>query len=187
MPGVTSRKSDPSALRSATISCAEQTTPSSVDCLARRARRSTCSSAGPRWPTDSSTASSRLVNAVTPITFTCGSTARAASAASRIMRSPPEAWRLKIFAPSFASSRAAAATVFGISWNFTSAKTGRPVSTMRRTPSGPAAVMNSRPIFRPPTWGRTAVAIASARSTSGVSSATKTGFENRIWLIRARS
>ena len=80
--------------------------------------------ADPSGPPASRTDWSRLVSTVTPSTRTLGSTEWAASTAARIIASPPEAWTLKMAAPRRASARAAPATVFGMSWNFTSAKTG---------------------------------------------------------------
>ena len=81
--------------------------------------------------------------------------ALAASTAARIIAAPPWAWTLRMETPSCAAARHAPATVLGMSWIFQVQEDRQAHSAKARTPSGPCAVKNSSPSFKPPTWPRT--------------------------------
>ena len=63
------------------------------------------------------------------------------------MARPPEAWTLNMKTPARVASRAAPATVFGMSWNLRSRKTSAPRLCTASTAAGPAAVKSWEPIL----------------------------------------
>src|SRR3989441_13122941 len=149
IPGVTMTQSGPSARRSGPISRGDATQPSSPAARARSARCRTCASTLTATPTSCwSARRSRLVSTVTPRTSGRGTAKScaalvAASAAARIIATPPLACTSGMNTPGRAVSRVAPATVFGMSWNLRSRKTRKPRLRAISTAAGPAAV-NSR-------------------------------------------
>src|SRR5437879_1645822 len=157
MPGVTITHSGPSATLSVRISRGDATQPSSPASRARSARWSTCASTLAVTPTSRwSARRSRLVSTVTPRTSGRGTAKScaafvAASAAARIIATPPLAWTSSMRTPRRVASRTAPATVFGMSWNLRSRNTRKPRLRAVSTAVGPAAVKSSEPILQPVT------------------------------------
>ena len=124
----------------------EATHPSSPASRASRQRWRTCPSTDEGTPSSRpSAARSRLVSTVTAITSgrrppASMAAAVAASAAARIMAPPPEAWTLNMNTPRRAASRAAPATVLGMSWYLRSRKTSPPRLRTASMAAGPEAV-----------------------------------------------
>src|SRR5512144_2103936 len=177
-PGVTITQPGPRLVRSAPISLGEATQPSSPAAAARAARWSTWPSTESATPSSRpSAARSRLVSTVTARTIgrrTPSSRAAVAapSDAAAIMARPPEAWTLKISTPIRVASRAAPATVLGMSWNLRSRKTSAPRFWMVSTAPGPAAVNSCEPILKRVTSPSRRPAIRSASARVSTSSAT---------------
>ena len=71
--------------------------------------------------------------------------------AARIIAAPPWACTLRMETPSCAAARHAPATVLGMSWNFRSRKTGRPIVDKGAHAIRTRAVKNSSPSLKPPT------------------------------------
>src|SRR5207247_3444983 len=140
----------PRWFRTARISSAEATHPSSPASRASRQRWRTCPSTDEGTPSSRpSAARSRLVSTVTAITSgrRPPDPMAAASAAARIMAWPPEAWTLNMNTPRRAASRAAPATVLGMSWYLRSRKTSPPRLRTASTAAGPEAVKSWEPIL----------------------------------------
>src|SRR5262245_38817272 len=120
---------------------------------------------------------SRLVSTVTasrigrrpPVSL---AVAAALSAAAFIMARPPEAWTLNMSTPIRVASRAAPATVLGMSWNFRSRKTSAPRFCTRSTAAGPAAVKSCDPILKRVTSPCRRSSRRSASARASTSSAT---------------
>ena len=153
-PGVTITHAGPRLVRSAAISLGEATQPSRPAAAAIPARWSTWPSTELATPSSRLSAPrSRLVSTVTasaigrrtPSSFAA---AAAPSAAAAIMARPPEAWTLNMSTPRRAASRAAPATVLGMSWNLRSRKTSAPRLWTLSTAAGPAAVKSWEPILK---------------------------------------
>src|SRR6267142_828378 len=174
-PGVTITQAGPRLVRSAAISLGEATQPSRPAAAAIPARWSTWPSTELDTPSSRlsaprsrlvSTVTARAIGLRTPSSFAA---AAAPSAAAVIMARPPEAWTLNMRTPMRAASRAAPATVLGMSWNLRSRKTSAPRLWTLSIAEGPAAVKSWEPILKRVTWpwSRSRSRSASARlSTS---------------------
>src|SRR3989449_7723929 len=179
MPGVTITHSWPSATLSVRISRGDATQPSSPASRARSARWSTCASTLEVTPTSRwSVRRSRLVSTVTPRTSGRGTAKScaafvAASAAARIIATPPLAWTSSMRTPRRVASRTAPATVFGMSWNLRSRNTRKPRLRAVSTAVGPAAVKSSEPILQPVTMPSRRPSSASASRRLSTSRATR--------------
>src|SRR5262245_41991119 len=153
-PGVAMIHRGPRLRRMAATSWGDATFPSRPASRARAHRCSTWPSTEDATPSSrESAARSRLVSTVTARTSgrrTASSFAAdaAASAAAFIMARPPEACTLNMNTPSRVASRAAPATVLGMSWNFRSRKTSAPRFRTTSTAAGPAAVKSCEPILK---------------------------------------
>src|SRR5262245_55247936 len=162
----------------AAISTGEATVPSSPAARASSERCSTCPSIEEATPSSAwRAARSRLVSTVTATasgrrTDSSAAAAPAPSAAARIMARPPEAWTLNMNTPRRAASRAAPATVFGMSWNLRSRNTSAPRFWMASTAAGPAPVKSWEPILKRRTTPSSRSASRSASVIESTSSAT---------------
>src|SRR5881296_2118834 len=172
-------QSGPSARRSGPISRGDATQPSSPAARARSARCRTCASTLTATPTSCwSARRSRLVSTVTPRTSGRGTAKScaalvAASAAARIIATPPLAWTSSMRMPRRVASRTAPATVFGMSWNLRSRKTRTPRLRAISTAAGPAAVKSWVPILQPVTTPSRRRRSSSASARLSTPSATK--------------
>ena len=131
---------------------------------------------------EASAASSRLVSTVTAISAGRGCTSAIACAAARIIASPPAAWTLKMPTPSRRDGARRARDRVG---NVVELGVGKHRQARPRrsgaSPSGPCALMNSSPTFKPPTCGFTARATAMARDQDPVCR----GRRKRDWRTRS--
>src|SRR5439155_433672 len=126
----------------------------------------------------SSSLRSRLVSTVTPRTSGRGTAKScaacvAASAAARIIATPPLAWTSSMRTPRRVASRTAPATVFGMSWNLRSRNTRKPRLRAVSTAVGPAAVKSAEPILQPVTMPSRRPSSASASRRLSTSRATR--------------
>jgi hypothetical protein len=144
-------------------------------------------------PVSCKASASMLVRTVTAMRLGRFKPKRAASAAvaseaRRIISVPPAAWTLKRATPRRTASRAAAETVFGMSWNLRSRKTRAPSPTRRRTRSGPAVVKSCEPTLNMPAALRSSpksLRASSALSTSRPCSRHTSTIESLMSIPRA--
>src|SRR5712691_2275079 len=194
MPGVTITNFFPNCSRSGPISRAEATQPSSPATLASPASRNTWLSTVDGTPSSASSARrSRLVSTVTPRQIGRGTPRSlaafvAASAAARIIFTPPPVWTLSMKTPRRVASRTAPATVLGMSWYFRSRNTRKPRLRAASTAAGPAAVKSWLPILQPVTTPLSVSSSAVAWSRPSTSSATssRSAGSRTVILLQAR-
>src|SRR5215470_16170970 len=192
-PGVTMTQPGPRLARSGAISLGEATQPSRPAAAASPAQWSTCASTEPVTPSSRFSAVwSRLVSTVTARANgrrppSSRAPAAAPSAAAAIMARPPPACTLNMSTPMRAASRAAAATVLGMSWNLRSRNTSAPRLCTLSTAAGPTAVKSWEPILNRVTtpWRRSSSRSASARVSTSSATIRRSGVIVLLeWLHR---